>query len=178
MKFFDLTKARRSIRAYQPREVEAEKLQQILQAANDAPSAGDRQAYEIVVVRDTARIRRLVKAAWDQTFIAQAPVVLVFLTSPQRNRERYDQRGVQLYCVQDATIACAYAQLAATALGLATCWIGAFSDEAVADAIGATEPMRPVAMLPVGYAAEHPDPRPRRRLNDLVHRERIGDKEP
>ncbi|MBI5817534.1 MAG: nitroreductase family protein [Verrucomicrobia bacterium] len=176
MDIFKVIKDRHSVRAYERREVEEEKLQRILEAANAAPSAGNRQAYEIVLVRDAERKQRLVKAAWDQTFIAEAPVVLVFLAAPDRNRERYADRGAKLYCVQDATIACAYAELAATALGLSCCWVGAYEDAAVAAAVGATGALRPVAVLPMGYAAEQPSARPRRELKDLVHQERVWSK--
>lgn len=177
MDIFEAIKQRHSVRAYQQREVEAEKLQRILEAANNSPSAGNRQAYEIVLVRDVERKQQLVKAAWDQTFVAEAPVVLVFLAAPDRNRDRYAERGAQLYCVQDATIACAYAELVATALGLSCCWVGAYDDAAVAAAVGATGTLRPVAVLPIGYAAEQPPARPRRALSDLVHGEIVGGKQ-
>lgn len=177
MDIFEAIRQRHSVRAYQRREVEAEKLQRILEAVNAAPSAGNRQAYEVVLVRDAERKQRLVKAAWDQTFIAEAPVVLVFIAAPERNRDRYAERGEQLYSVQDATIACAYAELVATALGLNCCWVGAYDDAAVAAAVGATGSLRPVAVLPIGYAAEQPPARPRRLLNDLVHQEVVGTKQ-
>ena len=92
MDIFEAIKQRHSVRAYQRREVEAEKLQRILEAADAAPSAGNRQAYEIVLVRDAERKEQLVDAAWDQTFIGEAPVVLVFLAAPERNRDRYAER--------------------------------------------------------------------------------------
>jgi len=76
---------------------------------------------------------------------------------------------MDLYCVQDATIACTFAILAATALGLASVWVGAFDEDDVRRAIGAPPTHRPVAMLPIGYAAEVPRLRPRRSLKDLVH---------
>lgn len=174
MELFDTLHNRYSARAYQNKPVPEADLQRILQAANDAPSAGNMQAYEIVVVRDVERKRKLVKVAWDQEFIAQAPVVLVFLTNPNRNRERYGERGARLYAVQDATVACAHAQLAATALGFATCWVGAYDDDAVAKIIGAPVFMQPVAVLPIGYPADPFCRRPRRPLTDLIHDETIN----
>ena len=174
MELFDTLQCRYSARAYHRNQPVSEAdLQRILQAATDAPSAGNQQAYEIVVVRDAERKRKLAKAAWDQDFIAQAPVVLVFLTNPARNRERYAERGARLYALQDATVACAHAQLAATALGLATCWVGAYEDEAVAKIIGAPASMQPVAILPIGYAADTQRRHPRRPLTDLTHDETI-----
>jgi len=169
MNLLEAIQTRQSIRAYQPQEIEAEKLDAILNAMVQAPSAGNLQAYEVHVFRDPQTKQALVRAALDQKFLAQAPVVLVFCAHPVR-AAKYGRRGEQLYCVQDATIAAAYAQLAATALGLATCWVGAFDEEAVARAAALPAGERPVAILPIGYAAETPTRTSRRKLNELVHR--------
>jgi nitroreductase len=168
--FFELLQARRSVRVYADRPIREDQLQSILGAARSAPSAGNLQAYEIMVVTDMATKQRLVQASLQQQFIAQAPVVLAFLAHPERSAARYRRRGSELYSVQDATIACAYAQLAATALGLGSVWVGAFDEAAVVAALEAEPVWRPIALLPLGYAAESPPPTPRRHLNDLVHR--------
>jgi nitroreductase len=167
MEFFETVHARQSVRAYQAKPVEAKQLEAILSAANQSPSAGNVQGYEILVVRDAATIWALAKAALSQMFITQAPVVLVFCADPARSGEKYGARGERLYCVQDATIAAAYAQLAATALGLATCWIGAFDPEEVAKVLGLRD-LRPIAMLPVGWPAETPPRTRRRAMSDLM----------
>jgi nitroreductase len=169
MDFFDVVKERHSIRAYQAQSLEPEKLQRILEAINRAPSAGNLQSYEVYLVCDAQHKTALVKAAYDQEFLAQAPILLVFCAHAARSAERYGQRGIDLYCVQDATIACSFAMLAATALGLSTVWVGAFDENEVRRAIHAPEAHRPVAMLPVGYPAGFPRLRPRRGLNDLIH---------
>lgn len=173
MDFFEVLKQRRSVRLYERKAIEEEKLQQILEAINAAPSAGNLQAYDVVLVRDRDRIRQLARASHDQTFIEDAPVVLVFVANPLRNSNTYGRRGEHLYCVQDATIACTIAHFAATALGLSSCWIGAFDDEAVAKIVGAQPPLQVAAILPIAYPAEHPAPRPRRALSDLVHEEQL-----
>lgn len=172
--FFDVVAARRSVRAFQDRPVEPEKLNRILEAANLAPSAGDLQAYEIVVVRDPEARKRLAKAALGQWFIAEAPVNLVFLANPARSARRYGGRGAELYCIQDATIAAAYAQLAAHALGLGSVWVGAFHDDEVREVVGAGRDLKPVAIITIGYPAEKPRATPRRRIEDLVSSERFG----
>ncbi|MFZ5857167.1 MAG: nitroreductase family protein [Chloroflexota bacterium] len=169
MDFFDVVKERHSIRAYQPQAVEPEKIQELLQVINRAPSAGNLQAYEVYLVTDAERKSALWKSAHNQEFLMQAPLVLVFCAHAARSEGRYDTRGTELYCVQDATIACTFAMLAVTALGLSTVWVGAFDETAVREIIGAPQEHRPVAMLPIGYAAETPRNRPRRRLDDLVH---------
>jgi len=167
--FFRVVRARHSIRAFADRPVAAEMLQAILDAANRAPSAGNLQAYAIYVVTNPAARGALARAAFDQAFVGQAPVALVFCAHPARSAWKYGERGRTLYCVQDATIACAYAQLAAAALGLATVWVGAFDEEAVRRALGADRDLRPVAVLPIGYPAEEPEITGRRPLESLVH---------
>ena len=129
MEFFDVLSQRHSIRAYHPTPVEPEKLEQILQAINRAPSAGNRQAFEVYLVQDAPRQAKLVEAAHGQEFLAQAPLVLVFCAHPALSQVRYGVRGETLYTIQDATIACTCAMLAATALGLSSVWVGAFDEE-------------------------------------------------
>ncbi len=174
MDYFETVKARHSIRAFQTRPVEDEKIDRIIESVNLAPSAGDLQAYEIVVVKDSRRRNELAKAAWGESFVAEAPVCFVFLVYPERSSRKYGRRGSELYCLQDATIAASYAQLAATALGLASTWVGAFDDEAVARAVEAPRGRRPIAVLPVGYPAETPDITPRRPIDEVVYRETLG----
>jgi len=174
MDYFEAVKARHSIRAFQARPVEDEKVRRIIESVNLAPSAGDLQAYEIVVVKDQRRKNQLAKAALGQDFVAEAPVCFVFLAYPERSSRKYGRRGSELYCVQDATIAASYAELAATALGLASTWVGAFDDEAVAEAVEAPRGRRPIAILPVGYPAETPDITPRRPIDEIVYRETSG----
>mgnify|MGYP001251284664 CR=1 FL=1 len=169
MDFFDLIKERRSVRAFTQEPIGEEQLKAILRAANAAPSAGNYQAYEIYVVRAAQRRRALADAALGQSYVASAPVSLVFCENPGRVEPHYGERGRRLYAKQDATIACTFAMLAVTALGLATVWVGAFDDEAVWKAIGAPQGVTPVAILPIGHAAEKPDRTPRRPLTSLVH---------
>jgi len=170
MDYFELLDKRHSIRSYTSQPVEDEKLHAILQAANCAPSAGNLQAYEIYVVTDATRLQALARAALDQMFIVQAPVALVFCANPARCSQKYGRRGTTLYCIQDATIACAFAHLAAAALGLGSVWVGAFDEDGVRRVIGVWEDLRPIAILPVGYPGEKPDTTSRRQLSSLVHR--------
>jgi nitroreductase len=168
MDVFQAIAERRSIRAFQNRPVEPEKLQAILEAANSAPSAGNLQAYVIYHVTDPARRRALARAAGGQEYVAEAPILLAFCADPARSAVRYGRRGERLYTIQDATIAVAYAQLAATALGLGSVWVGAFDDGAAARALDLPTGFLPVVLLPIGYPAEAPRPTPRRPLAEMV----------
>lgn len=162
-----LIKERRSIRAYQKREIEEEKLKQILEAARSAPSAGNLQAYKICVVKEKQAREKIAEAA-NQEFLATAPVILVFLQDSNQSSQKYSRRGESLYSIQDATIACAYAQLSAADLGLGAVWVGAFDEEEVAKIIGLPSNLRPIAILPIGYPAEKPFVTNRRPLSELV----------
>ncbi len=174
MDFFELVEKRHSIRSFQQKQVEVEKLQRILHAASRSPSAGNMQAYKIVVVRSPEKKGKIAEAALGQTFIAEAPLALVFIADKGRSAGRYRERGKKLYALQDATIACAYAQLAAQELGLASVWVGAFEEKAVARAINAQGQMQPVAILPIGYAAEKPYATERRQASEIASEEGLG----
>ena len=171
MQFLDLVKSRRSIRSYQSRPVERARIDAVVAAAQLAPSAGDLQAYAIIRVEELENRQRLARAAHDQAFLTEAPVVLVFLADKVRSEHKYGPRGAGLFAVQDATIAAAYAQLAATAQGLGSCWVGAFDERRVAEAVSAPDELRPVVLMPVGYAAEHPAHRPRRDPAEMLWQE-------
>jgi nitroreductase len=169
MEFTDVIRNRHSIRTFTDQLVEPEKLQQILETANLAPSAGNLQAYEIYAVTDFKKRDGLSCAALAQDYIAKAPVALVFCTHPELTEGKYTERGTRLYTVQDATIACTFAMLAATNLGLGCVWVGTFDEKVVRLIIGAPERQVPVVILSIGYPGEFPDQHPRRPLDQLVH---------
>ena len=173
MEFFDVMRGRYSVRSYQNKPVDDAALRSILEAVNGAPSAFNAQAFEVVVVRDAARKEALAKACFNQMFAATAPVMLVFFANPDRNREKIGNEGAAVYSHEDATIACDYAHLAAAALGLGSCWIAAYGQKAVSEALGAPASWCPVALLPIGHPAEAAKPRERRALSDIVHEEQV-----
>lgn len=171
MDFFDVLNKRQSIRKFKGKEIEKEKIEKLLDAVNSAPSAGNLQAYEVFLVRDEGKKAALADAALGQDFVAEAPIVLVFFANQPRAEGSYGVRGRELYSIQDATIAAAYSQLAAAALGLGSCWVGAFDDGEVKRVLGIEEGWQPVAIIPIGYAAEKPSRTPKRRLQDIIHKE-------
>ncbi len=168
MDFADVVKERHSIRAFEERQVEPATLENVLLATRRAPSAGNLQAYRVAVIQAEPARGKLAHAAFGQDFVAQAPTVLVFLADAEASGARYRGRGETLFAVQDATIACAYAQLAACNAGLGAVWVGAFAEDQVRTLLGVGERLRPVALLPLGYSAEVPEVRPRRPLSEMV----------
>jgi nitroreductase len=167
--FFETVHRRHSIRRYHSdMPVEQEKLHAILETACAAPSAGDLQAYRIVVVTDQKTRDELRKTASDQAFLSEAPVCLVFCCDRQRSEQEFGERGRSLYAIQDATIAAAYAQLAIVAAGMGSTWVGYFDDQGVRSTLSLDKNLEPVAILSLGYPAELPEPTARRRLDEVV----------
>ena len=120
------------------------------------------------MVRDQAERQALVHAAHQQTFIAEAPVCLVFCADPARSETAFGERGAKLYAIQDTTIAAAYAQLAVVAAGMGSTWVGYFEENKVHAALGLEPGLIPLALLSLGYPAELPEPSSRRRLDEVV----------
>ncbi len=168
MEFSDLIAARYSVRAYRPDPVEDEKLQAVLEAARLAPTAANRQPFELVVIHTAGReeeIRKIYRKPW----FVQAPLVIaVCAISSQawvRESDRFNARFI------DAAIAADHLILAAANLGLGTCWIAAFNVEAARQVLRLPAEAEPVIFTPLGYPADLPGEKIRKPLADLVRYE-------
>jgi len=160
---------RKSVRAFAPKELTDEEISTLIKAATIAPSAGNMQPWGFVAVRDHDVKEALVEASHGQSFIASAPVVMVVCTDAAKTTPRYGERGEKLYCLQDTAAAIENIMITATHNGLATCWIGAFDEGMAAEAVELPNGVRPVALIPVGYPAHDPPPRPRRPVAEVLH---------
>ena len=171
MDVFEAIRTRRSIRAFTEEEVSEETIEKILDAARWAPSAGNIQPWIFVVVKRMEIKRRLAEAALNQFFIEEAPVVIVVCADQERSGMYYGSRGANLYCIQDTAAAAQNILLAAHALGLGACWVGAFDEEEVRLILRAPKRIRPVAIIPIGHPAEKPGAIFKRPLSQIVRRE-------
>ena len=131
MDFLDLVKSRRSIRVFDPRKIEEQEIDLLLKAAKWAPSAGNIQARDFILIREQETKKRIATAALNQDFISEAPLLVVACANKKKSAMRYGSRGELLYCIQDATIAVQNMLLMAYSLGLGSCWVGAFDEERV-----------------------------------------------
>jgi nitroreductase len=164
MDVFTAINRRRSVRAYKRAEVEEEKLRKVLEAARLSPSASNRQDWKFIVVRDMETRKKLAKAAFGQSFIGEAPVVIAACgTEPKAIMAC----GQPTYTV-DVSIACAFMILQACELGLGTCWIGAFKEDEVKKILKIPEPIRVVALIPLGYPDEDPSQRARKDSDEII----------
>ncbi len=164
-------RTRRSVRLFRSAPIPDGVLRDLLELANWAPSAGNLQSRDFVVVRDETARHALASAALDQEYVAQAPVDVVVCANLRRV-SKYGERGRQLYAVQDAAAATQNLLLAAHDAGLGGVWVGAFDEEAVRNLLGLPDYVRPVAIVPLGHPAGEPEPSDRLPLDRVVHWDR------
>jgi nitroreductase len=168
MEYSELIAARYSVRAYRPDPIEEEKLQAVLDAARLAPTAANRQPFQLIVMHTAGRQNEIGKI-YPRVWFVQAPLVIaVCAVSSQawvRKSDRFNARLIDAAIVADHLI------LAATNLGLGTCWIAAFNVEAARSVLCLPADVEPVIFIPLGYPADQPSPKVRKPLADLVRYE-------
>ena len=165
MTVLEAIRIRQSARKYQNRSVEQEKLDIIFEAARLAPSAKNLQEWHLIIVRDTEIRKKLMHAAKNQRFVGQAPVVIACCAETNNN---YTMTCGQLAYPIDVAIAIDHMTLAATELGLGTCWVGAFYENQVKEILNIPAEIRVVQLLTLGYAGESPYRKYRKPVGDFV----------
>ena len=163
---FNVMLNRRSQRKFESRDVEEWKLEMIFAAADTAPTAGGFQGFEIYHIKNQEIKNKLVEAANNQPYV-NAPVVLVFCMNPKRIKLNFPPETIRKFSQQDATLAAAYSQLAAHALGLSSIWIGMLDENKIRQVLS-TE-LSPSSILCAGYPVKMLVPKPKRNLKDLIH---------
>ncbi len=169
MNFSELIHCRYSVRSYRPDPIEPEKLEQILEAARIAPTAANRQPVKLIVIHTAGKEEEL-KRIYNRSWFVEAPVVICVCAIPGQGWTRSaDHKN---YAEVDATIVMDHIVLAATDLGLGTCWIAAFNPTAIRQVLGLPDEVEPVAITPIGYPADQPGPKERKPLSGLVRYEK------
>ena len=167
MDIYDLIRLRKSVRAYLPRDVEEDKLMRVLDAGRRAPSAGNRQEWRFIVVRDE-NIKKKLAGASNQAFIAEAPVVIACCAEDQGHIMPCGLPSVLI----DAAIAIDHITLAAVAEGLGTCWVGGFNADKTRKILNIPENVVIVELLPLGYPTDPSEvQKDRKALDEIVKRE-------
>jgi nitroreductase len=166
--FFELCKSRYSVRAYKPDPVADETLQQVLEAARLAPTAANRQPIQFIVIHPEGRETEL-QRIYEKDWFIQAPLILCACALPAEGWVRMDGK---VYTDVDVAIAMDHLILAATGLGLGTCWSANFDPAAAREVLGLPEGVEPIVFTPLGYPADRPSAKERKPLSDLVRYER------
>lgn len=172
MELLEAIMNRRSIRKFKDDIPKDELIEKVVEAGIWAPSAGDLQSWDAIVVKDHNTKVRIGLAAYVQEFVAKAPVVIVVCANEASAGAHYGERGRELYCIQDASCAAINMMLAAYDQGLGSAWVGAFAEEDIKELLNLPNYVRPVALLPLGYPDEEPQAPPRRRVEEVIHNEK------
>ena len=168
MDFSALIKSRYSVRANRSDPVENEKLEQVLEAARIAPTAANRQPFRIIVAQTAGREEEF-RRMYDRDWFVEAPILLCVCAVKS---EAWVSKEKRNYVYVDVAIVMDHIILAATDLGLGTCWVGAFDKDVAREAFGLPDDFAPVVMTPLGYAADQPEPKERRPIEELVRYEK------
>lgn len=176
METFECITTRRSVRKFLAMPVEDEKMAQIIAAAKVAPTAGNLQDFKFILVKDHEKIKLISDACLQQYWIAQAPVVLIVCSDPERLEYYYGVRGARLYSVQDCAAAIQNILLTTHDLGLGACWVGAFNEPQLARILAIPPSIRAQAVIPIGYPNEVPVEPSHKTMEEMVYLERYGAK--
>lgn len=168
MDFTAVVNSRYSVRAYRPDPIEEQKLQQVLEAARLAPTATNRQAFQLIVVHTEGRGEEL-KRIYSKDWLITAPVIVCACGIPADNWVRQDGKN---YNDVDVAIAMDHLILAATDAGLGTCWVADLDPQATKEVLGLPEGVEPILLTPLGYPADEPRLKKRKELSELVRYER------
>jgi nitroreductase len=168
MEYFDLIKNRYSVRAYKPDSIEDAKLQAILDAARLAPTADNRQPFQLIVIHTSGREEEL-QRIYRRDWFTQAPIILCACGVPRLSWVRRDQRR---YLDVDVAIVMDHVILAATNLGLGTCWIAAFNSVAAREILSIPEDIEPLIFTPIGYPDDQAGAKERKPLSELIRYEK------
>ncbi|ABS56177.1 nitroreductase [Methanoregula boonei 6A8] len=168
--FKKFVSGRVSVRDFQETALCEDEISYIVSCAGTAPSAGNLEAWDVVVVTDAEARFALAKAAFGQEHVGAAPALFVVCANYVRSMSQYGERGI-LYAVQDATIACTYMMLAAHSHGLSSCWTGAFEEDDVREILDLPPHVRPLALLATGYGREPSRRAGRMEIGEHLHYE-------
>lgn len=165
MDFLELAKKRYSVRAYKSTPVEDEKLKEMLEAARMAPTGANRQSFQLIVIHTKDREEEL-RPIYNKDWFVQAPIIICACatTSPGQSYDEGRSYG-NVAIVMDHLI------LAATNLGLGTCWIGAFNPDAARGILGLPKDVKPIVFATVGYSDDEPRPKVRKSIDELIRYE-------
>ncbi len=168
MDVFEAIINRYSVRGFRPDPIPTEIIEKLLEAARQAPSAGNLQPWFFYVVQDQTKREQLAQAAKGQRFVAEAPLDIVICVEPEVSATRYHERGANLYCLQDTAIAAQNIILTATAEGLGSCWVGSFDEDQASQILDIPSGRRPIAIIALGYPAAQPRGTKRKELAEIT----------
>lgn len=170
---------RRSIRKYQNRKVENEKIVKILESARIAPSGSNTQPWTFIIVESKDTKEKLAIADHNQRWMVEAPIFIVCVADIRcrisgDTQIRLDENSSEpelKQIIRDTAIAMEHILLEAEHLGLATCWTAWFEQEAVRPILNIPADKYVCGIITLGYGDETPRQRPRKAIEEIVRYE-------
>jgi nitroreductase len=172
LEFEEVIKSRRTIRKFTDEDVSDEIVRQIIEAGMLAPSAGNIQSWEFIIVRDQTTKYSLSQEALGQMHVLDSPVVVVVAANTKIAEKRYGSIGRDVYCFVSTGAAIQNMLLTAVSLGLGAAWVGSFKERSVQEILKLPAEIRPVGIITLGHPAEIPDIPKRRNYKEVVHNEK------
>ncbi|MFO7710888.1 MAG: nitroreductase family protein [Candidatus Woesearchaeota archaeon] len=156
METLDCIATRRSVRKYKSEDICMDDVGKIIYAGHQAPSAGNLQNWKFIIVKKQETRTAIAEACYKQLWMCDAPVHIVVCANTEEVEQYYGVRGERLYSIQNCAAAVENMLIAATDIGLGSCWVGAFEEEALRGVVGIPDSIRPQAVITIGFAAEKP----------------------
>ena len=176
MDFDEVVKRRKMIREYDSNRLQIPDkiITKLIKNAHRAPSAGHTQVQEFIIVKDSSTKKKLRKAAVNQEYVEQAPLLIVICSNISRSVGRYGSRGREFYSIIDGAFASMLILLSAVNEGIGACFVGAFEDNKVSEILELPRDVKPIGIICIGYPAEKPEKLKRIDVKALVHYEKYG----
>jgi nitroreductase len=176
MNFEDVIRKRKMVRKFKRnRPISDRMIVKLIRNAHRAPSAGHTQVQEFIIVKDPLIKKKLRRAAVDQEYVEEAPVLIILCSNTSRSVARYGIRGREFYSIIDGAFASMLILLTAVNEGIDACFVGAFEDDKVSKILEIPEQVRPIGIICVGYPDEKPERIERIPLSELVYYNKYGD---
>ncbi len=168
----EVIKSRRTIRKFTEEDVSDETVRKIIEAGMLAPSAGNMQSWEFIIVRDKTTKYSLSQEALGQPHVLESPVTIIVAANTKIAEKKYGSRGREVYCFVSAGAAIQNMLLMAVSLGLGAAWVGSFKERSVQEILKLPAEVRPVGIITLGHPADTPDMPKRRAYKEMVHNEK------
>lgn len=168
--------SRASVTRYRDEGIDRSRVARLLEAARWAPSAGNMQIAEYLIVQDDEKLEKLAEYAQNQPHVREAPLAIVILADMEKAERQYGERGRELYAIQETGAALQNILLEAYEEGLGAAWVGAFEEERVAALLEIPDRIRPVAIVTVGEPAERPEQPSKYGVSHLTYMNTYGNR--
>lgn len=173
-------KNRRSIRKYNNKPVEDEKIKDIIESARLAPSGDNTQPWHFIVVKSNETKQKLATVSHNQKWMLSAPVFIVCIADALSRFDNNVDIVVNEYSpeqeikqiIRDTSIGIEHLVLEATRLGLGTCWVAWFTQEDIRPVLNIPSDKYVVSIITLGYTDENPKARPRKSFEEIAHFEK------